>query len=55
LELEKRQKKIAQNAHKRKPLTIESERDKQKAELEKSGVSIIILLSLIQISYSLNK
>jgi hypothetical protein len=43
LELEKRQKKIAQNAHKRK--SVESERDKQKAELEKSGVSIIILLS----------
>ncbi|PKY39634.1 hypothetical protein RhiirA4_415193 [Rhizophagus irregularis] len=45
LELEKRQKKIAQNAHKRKPLTIESERDKQKAELEKSGNKLKSLLA----------
>ncbi|CAG8498282.1 22923_t:CDS:2 [Rhizophagus irregularis] len=45
LELEKRQKKIAQNAHKRKPLTIESERDKQKAELEKSGNELKSLLA----------
>uniref|UniRef100_A0A1D1ZBR9 Alanine--tRNA ligase n=1 Tax=Anthurium amnicola TaxID=1678845 RepID=A0A1D1ZBR9_9ARAE len=44
-ELEKRQKKIAQNAHKRKSLTMESERDKQKAELEKSGNELKSLLA----------
>ncbi|RIA85431.1 hypothetical protein C1645_781925 [Glomus cerebriforme] len=44
LELEKRQKKIAQNAHKRKSMT-ESERDKQKAELEKSGNELKSLLA----------
>jgi hypothetical protein len=40
LESEKRQKKIAQNAHRRKIMPMEAERDKQKAELEKSGVCI---------------
>ncbi|GES89792.1 hypothetical protein GLOIN_2v1610574 [Rhizophagus clarus] len=45
LELEKRQKKIAQNAHKRKLLSMESERDKQKAELEKSGNELTSLLA----------
>jgi hypothetical protein len=41
---EKRQKKTAQNAHKRKLIPMEAERDKQKAELEKSGVCITFLL-----------
>jgi hypothetical protein len=44
-ELEKRQKRLSQNAHKRKSLTMESERDKQKAELEKSGNELKSLLA----------
>lgn len=44
LEFEKRQKKIAQNAHKRKP-QLESERGKQKAELEKSENDLKTLMT----------
>jgi len=45
LELEKRQKRAAQNAHKRKSFPMEAERDKQKAELEKSGNELKNLLA----------